>query len=247
MTHARAATVIIPAAGIGSRLSLPFPKELVPIGPGKVAIDATFDLLRHLGDRVNVVVAVSETKLSLVSYLQRYGNDLDMAFVRQRSQNAEMTGAIRSCLPFVHERCVVLLPDQLVTPNPRLPNPVERMIDALDSSEATFLAVKMSDPDRLRVDGALTLRTTGASRIVTRYVEKPKEPGRELNAIWAALGFRRSIAERALDYMENGARSADDLAAFRQSPFHLAPAFLAASCIDIGTWPAYSATVGARS
>ena len=65
-------TILIPIAGRGERLSLPLPKELLPIGAGKVAIDAIFDMLRPIAPTINIVVIFGMHKLETVKYLAKY-------------------------------------------------------------------------------------------------------------------------------------------------------------------------------
>ena len=56
-------TVILPAAGKGSRLNLPYPKEILRINKDKALIDFSFDLFdtvpRH---QVEFVVVINEEK-----------------------------------------------------------------------------------------------------------------------------------------------------------------------------------------
>ena len=66
-------TVILPCAGEGTRLSLPYPKEIHSIEKNKSLIDYSFDLFSNYGRRdVQFVVTLNENKPELVKYLSRY-------------------------------------------------------------------------------------------------------------------------------------------------------------------------------
>ncbi|MEV5605539.1 hypothetical protein AB0L33_29285 [Streptomyces sp. NPDC052299] len=51
-------TVVLPLSVRGRRLELPTPKELLPIGPGRVALDDTLDLLAPHTDRLRHVAVL---------------------------------------------------------------------------------------------------------------------------------------------------------------------------------------------
>ena len=64
-------TVLIPAAGKGTRLQLPYPKELLKISNGKSLIDFTFDLFANFNNsQVEFVVILNKEKTELISYLK---------------------------------------------------------------------------------------------------------------------------------------------------------------------------------
>ena len=66
--------VVLPCAGSGSRLGLPFPKELAPLGPGRCVIDSSLDLIRN---------AAADCDLSVL--LMTDGErDLTVRYVRAR-------------------------------------------------------------------------------------------------------------------------------------------------------------------
>ena len=58
-------TVILPAAGKGTRLGLPYAKEIFQINKEKALIDNSFDLFNALGRKdVEFVVIINEEKLT---------------------------------------------------------------------------------------------------------------------------------------------------------------------------------------
>ena len=63
-------TVILPAAGKGARLNLPYPKEMLRVNKEKALIDNSFDLFNGLGrDDVEFVVVVNEEKTAINSII----------------------------------------------------------------------------------------------------------------------------------------------------------------------------------
>ena len=61
-------TIILPCAGEGTRLSLPYPKEIHSIEKNKSLIDYSFDLFQNYGRRdVEFVITLNENKTELIN------------------------------------------------------------------------------------------------------------------------------------------------------------------------------------
>src|SRR5690349_8186599 len=116
--------VIVPCAGRGSRLCLPYAKELLAIAPGRTLIDEALDLLSPHLTELRVVVVISRDKMDTVRYMERYADQCDLAFVFQNSHHLEVIGAVRSARAWYGERNLILLPDQIVRRHPAQPDPV---------------------------------------------------------------------------------------------------------------------------
>ena len=69
-----ALTVILPAAGNGTRLNLPYPKEILRLNDQEALIDSSFNFFRDYGRKdvefVVVINAVSYTHLTLPTILR---------------------------------------------------------------------------------------------------------------------------------------------------------------------------------
>ena len=66
-------TVILPAAGKGSRLNLPYPKEILRLDKDRALIDNSFNLFEGLGrDDVEFIVIINEEKTEIIKYLSKY-------------------------------------------------------------------------------------------------------------------------------------------------------------------------------
>ena len=60
-------TVILPAAGKGSRLNLPYPKEILRVNKDKALIDNSFNLFHGLGrNDVEFIVVINEEKTEII-------------------------------------------------------------------------------------------------------------------------------------------------------------------------------------
>ena len=90
-------TVIIPAAGQGSRLGLPYSKEILRISEGQSLIDFSFDFFKDYGRKdVEFVLVISEKKLDVIDYLSKYKDRFNISFTYQNPNEQEYTGAIKS-------------------------------------------------------------------------------------------------------------------------------------------------------
>lgn len=235
-----APTAIIPAAGLASRLALPYPKALIPLGPGECLIDSTIQLLRPHFDSINIVVVVRPQCLGAATYLDRYTSTTKLAFCFQNSSLPETIGAVLSAKHLFSDYNVVLLPDQLIEPHPAWPDPVGALLMALDETPFAFLCQSEQRFERLSRDGALAIEATGdhAFRVVD-YADKPQRPRPGMNAIWAAFGFRRAVAEEGLQLMHRSTLghpvTQEEVQA---SPLFRSRALPVSSCLDLGSWEA---------
>ena len=103
-------TVILPCAGEGTRLSLPYPKEVHSIEKNKSLIDYSFDLFSNYGRRdVEFVITLNENKTELVKYLSRYKSRFNISFTFFNPAETEYTGSIKSAKHLFGEKNLVLL------------------------------------------------------------------------------------------------------------------------------------------
>ena len=105
-------TVILPCAGEGTRLSLPYPKEIHSIEKNKSLIDYSFDLFSNYGRRdVQFIVTLTEDKTDIIRYLSRYKSRFNISFTFFNPKETEYTGSIKSAKHLFGEKNIVLLPD----------------------------------------------------------------------------------------------------------------------------------------
>ena len=75
-------TVILPAAGKGTRLNLPYPKEILRVDKEKALIDNSFELFNGLGrQEIDFVVVINEEKTEIVKYLSKYKSQYNVCLL----------------------------------------------------------------------------------------------------------------------------------------------------------------------
>ncbi|MFD5616477.1 hypothetical protein [Kitasatospora sp. NPDC127060] len=232
-------TIVLPCAGKGSRLGLPFPKELLPAGPGLVAIDSVLRLVEETVVDVRLLLVTAPGREATARYV-RERSVAPLAVVEQDPALPELAGAIRSALPWCPGPVLVLLPDQvLADPAPGL---LDCALAALADSPACFLAAPEADPRRIAVDGALATEPgPGGLRRLTALADKPG-PDRTggFDRVWFGFGFQQASARQVLEQMHAAAEhrlTEDD---FRTGPLAGAPVIDCPPFTDLGTWPAFT-------
>ena len=75
-------TVVMPCAGEGTRLALPYPKEIFSIEKHKSLIDLYFLILfaDYGRNDVQFVITMTEDKTDLVKYLSKYKHRFNISF-----------------------------------------------------------------------------------------------------------------------------------------------------------------------
>jgi CTP:molybdopterin cytidylyltransferase MocA len=230
-------TAVLPCAGSGRRLGLPFGKELLPLGPGRTPLDATLELLRPHAGRLRLVVVLGSQREATARHIAHAAGQMPVAFISQRPGLGQSTGAVLSAEPWFGERNIVLLPDQILTSPPA--DPVGQALELLGEAPFCFLASRENDPVKLSRDGALRVSDTAPSRLLA-YAEHPAAgEAAGFNAVWFGFGFRREHAIPALSVMHRAvcgeSVTAADIAA---SPLAGCPVLDAGPYRDAGTWPA---------
>ena len=227
-------TVILPAAGKGTRLNLPYPKEILRINNDEALIDYSFNFFRDYGRKdVNFVVVINENKTELVTYLAKYKDRYDISFVYQNPNEKEYTGAIKSATHLFGEYNLVLLPDTIM----KLKNNgdlFELVKNSLTETGFTFLYKDEIDQEVLKTKGALYVDD---EKIVKNYQDKPQSNLEQFNAFWCAFAFRRRTFKSCMDFMEKSTLKQDvsDMEILTTSIYN-SKAIDVEDYVDLGTW-----------
>lgn len=227
-------TVILPAAGEGARLNLPYPKELLRLDNDLGLIDNSFKLFHnHSRSSVEFIVVINEKKTELITYLAKYKNKFDMYFIYQNPTEPEYTGAIKSAKPLFGEYNVVLLPDTIM----RLPKEWDLhtlIMNFLDEQSFLFLYKKENDREILKTKGALFVE----DHKVLRYEDKPVENIGDFNAFWCAFGFRKNAFDQCMRFMEQSTlKNKNSTTEIQKTPIYGSRGFEVEYYVDLGTWP----------
>ena len=192
-------TVILPAAGKGKRLNLPYPKEILRLDNEKALIDNSFDLFSGLSrDDVEFVVIINEDKTEIVKYLAKYKNRFNISFTFQDPNELEYTGAIKSAKHLFGKINLVLLPDTILT-LPKNFDLISQLTESLQSTGFTFLFKKENDHAMLRTKGCLKL---SKDMLVIDYEDKPQRDLSRFDGYWCAFAFHKDVFDITMDFME---------------------------------------------
>lgn len=187
-------SVILPCAGQGSRLGLPYPKELHFPLPGKALIDFSLERVFVLSGELCVNVVLRSGKELIQSYLVSRWPEMNFCFITQ--EEPEFLGALRSAMKHVAQFNFLLLPDQYIVEN----GVIEGLFKKLeDSEEIVVMAYKTDSQKLISEEGALNVIDGRLKGIA----EKPGiEFASEFNAVWCGIGFRSSAVENLLSSLE---------------------------------------------
>ena len=227
-------TVILPCAGEGSRLSLPYPKEIHSIEKNKSLIDYSFDLFSNYGRRdVEFVVTLNENKTELIKYLSRYKNRFDISFTFFNPKETEYTGSIKSARHLFGEKNLVLLPDTFL----KLKSSQDIMTlvnDSLNETGFTFFFKRETDSDMLKTKGSLLI---DKDFLVQEYEDKPQENFDRFNAFWTAFAFRKRVFDNCIEFMEKSTLNHRLLVGeIQNTPIYKSKAIEVDDYVDLGTW-----------
>jgi hypothetical protein len=236
------ATVILPCAGVGQRLGLPFGKELLPLGPGSTPLGEMLALLLPHAAMLRLIVVLSPQREATARHIlsKAAPAGLPVAFTTQHPELAGFTGAVLSARPWLTQRNLVLLPDQLLSSSRR--DLVPAALGALDQAPFCFLAAREDDPARISRDGALSISGGSPARLLDYAEHPPLADAGRFNATWFGFGLRRDQADEAVALMHRAATggtiTSADVAA---SPLGGCPVIDTGPYRDLGTWPAVNA------
>lgn len=225
-------TIIIPCAGNGSRLGLPFPKELAPLGPGRVLIDSCLDLAEKAAENSDIRILLMDDGLrgQTEYYIRDRLPDIPLARVRQGRTAFGMTDGIIGLRPWFSVANVVLLPDAIYESGE---DSITRIAKKAMGYGFCFGAVKTEDARNL---GALK---TSQEHVVL-YQDKPHDSS-TFDAAWTILGFSRGGA--GMDALKQVRASASQGILISDPPVRHAPVVWIDGYRDCGTWESYLAEV----
>lgn len=227
-------TVILPCAGEGTRLSLPYPKEIHSIEKNKSLIDYSFDLFSNYGRKdVEFVVTINENKTELVKYLSRYKTRFNISFTFFNPLETEYTGSIKSAKHLFGEKNLVLLPDTFM--KLKSSNDIVKLVsDSLNETGFTFFFKRENDKNMLKTKGSLLI---DSDNLVQEYEDKPQENIERFNAFWTAFAFRKRVFDSCIEFMEKSTLNhrllVDEI---KNTSIYKSKAIEVDEYIDLGTW-----------
>lgn len=227
-------TVILPAAGKGTRLNLPYPKEILRVDKENALIDNSFHLFDKLSrDQVEFVVVINEEKTEIIKYLSKYKSQYNISFTYQNPNEFEYTGAIKSAKHLFGENNIVLLPDTLLT-LPKGVNLAHEVNHHLKENGFTFLFKSEIDSEMLKTKGCLQL---DKSFKVLSYEDKPSENITSFNGYWCAFAFKKAAFDECISFMEQSTlKTEGPKTSIEHTSIFKSSAIEVVDYKDLGTW-----------
>ena len=224
----------MPCAGEGTRLSLPYSKEIFSIEKHKSLIDYTFDLFSNYGrNDVQFVITMTEQKTDLIEYLSKYKHKFNISFTFFNPNEKEYTGSLKSAKHLFGEKNIVLLPDTYL----RLKESddiIDLVNNSLNETGFTFFFKREKSELMLSTKGALIVSD---DNIVVDYEDKPQENVNRFNAFWTSFAFRKRVFGTCMEFMEkstlNHKLMVDEI---KHTPIYNSKAIEVEEYIDLGTW-----------
>ncbi len=223
-------TVILPCAGKGERLGLPYSKEIYSFEKDKSLIDYTFDLFSAYNrSDLHFAITITEDKTDIIQHLSKYKHRFNISFTYFNPEEKDVPGSIKSTKHLLGEKNLVLLPDTILKINPSI-DIVTTICNTLDNSEFAFLYKKEDSPSILTTRGALYVK----GNEVVDYDDKPCDIGDRFNAYWGGLAFTKRVFDDALNTIQHFYTSTKP--SFKETVLYKARAIEIDDYIDLGTW-----------
>lgn len=227
-------TVILPAAGKGTRLNLPYAKEILRVDKEKALIDNSFDLFNGLErNEVEFIVVINEEKIEIIKYLAKYKFQYNVSFTYQNPEEPEYTGAIKSAHHLFGDNNIVLLPDTLLT----LPKGVSLAHEVnrhLKENSFAFLYKTETDEEMLKTKGCVQLDDNFR---VLDYEDKPAENITRFTGYWCAFAFKKDIFDECISFMEQSTlKHEQPQTVIEQTSIFKSKAIEVEDYKDLGTW-----------
>ena len=227
-------TVILPAAGQGTRLNLPYPKEILRLDKEQALIDYSFDFFRNYGRKdIQFVVVINEKKTEIIHYLSKYKNRYNISFTYQDPNEFEYTGAIKSAKHLFGNLNVVLLPDTIMTlyNNNDLYQTIRCSIDRTGFS---FLFKREQLSDMLKTKGSVFVNDENE---ILLYEDKPEKNYDRFNAFWCGFSFYNNCFDECMSFMERSTLKkqvrCEDI---KDTPIYKSVGIEVQEYKDLGTW-----------
>ena len=239
-------TIILPCAGEGTRLGLPYPKELYEIAKDFRLIDFSLTHIKKYIDKANntnnknikVVVVINEKKREVYEYiaLSLKSRGIESIPVNFNDNYFEWAGSVFSANRYFTEKNIVLLPDSVITLSNDSPfySKDKTLIGLCDNylqnNSVVFGTIFCDDKAKLKKLGACFVKD---GRIL-KFQDKPQRNLQNFNAFWGCYAFKQDISKKLYTFLKNSI-----LKRFRgYQKEHLLPfySFDIANYWDLGTW-----------
>jgi len=229
-------SIILPCAGHGTRLNLPYPKELIKINEDMSIIDYSFHHILESRIKPRVIVIIGPHKFDTVRYLyKKYNDKVDLVFVFQKTKHKETASAvaIKSAEHLFGDKNILLMPDTIIEYKDKKNSLIDKMLDALDSQHFVFAHKNETSVTRLKLFGALNIK----DKKVIGYEDKPLKNVKKYNAFWVSFGFKKEVFNEVISVIEQSTfKKMSAKNTFQKSVMYKSLPVKVDEYVDIGTW-----------
>lgn len=221
--------VILPCAGIGSRLNLPYSKELHRISFNLSLIDITLNLCKDNEKYIHEIIIITvPQKKDLINYIKnRWSNKFKIKFCYFNNNYFEWAGSVLSAKRFFKDKNMVLLPDTIISTGKV--NFFETMIKYLENNDVVFAIKGEKRVSKIKNLGALYVKNNK----VLRFCDKPQKNISDYNSYWCSFGFTKKNSEKLLYLMMKSIRKEK---VSLESELINASYFYIKDYLDLGIW-----------
>lgn len=225
-------TIILPCAGEGSRLGLPYSKEIFAIQPGKSLIDFSLDLFKNCNkNQIEFAITITQKKIDLVTYLSRYAKNYKFSFTYFDEYFRDFPGSVRSAQHLIGQYNLILLPDTKIKADFNI---YDVLINSLEKNDCIILYKKSVDAGYMLSKGCIEVNSD--FKLIS-YADKPAGVGK-FNGVWCGIGFRKDAFESVIGVVESATFKSNDLLdLFNNSKMKNALCIPVEDFVDLGTWP----------
>ena len=221
--------IIIPCAGSGTRLNLPYSKEIHKINHKNTLIDLSLSLCLKNKEIINEIIIVTRPdKKDLIEYMSKWKKEFKIRICFFNNNYFEWAGSIRSAEKNFANKNVVLLPDTKITQY-KDKSLLKQMNTKLNCSEVCFALKKEKDKKKLSNLGALAIEDNK----IIEFCDKPQSNLRKFNCHWGSFGFTKNVSIKLLEMMTKSIKRKKvniNKQNFSTSFFYIK------KYIDLGTW-----------
>ncbi len=221
-------TIILPSAGLGSRLDLGYSKELFEIQKGIRLIDFSIYHIKKTNfkkHKITVCVVITPQKEEVYEYVKNKLPDYDVRKSYFNNKYKEWPGSIYSARENYSDFNIVLLPDTYIQIKRK--SLIDIITNKLDSYETVFGYIKTKNKKDLINLGAMNVKKGK----ITLFKDKPKQDYQFYNSYWGCFGFRKSIGRGLYKFLN---KSVLDINPDIVPPFSMG-GFPLESFYDLGT------------
>jgi glucose-1-phosphate thymidylyltransferase len=179
---------LLPCAGKGTRLGMPFSKEMFPDVHNdsyRPIIMYTIDAMKNAGIK-HVIITVNPNKTDLLNYLgngKQFGIDLSVCI---HPEPKSLPESLNEAYHLIKDKKVVFaMPDTLIEPNDFI-NQALRYHNKNQHSEVTLGCFKTNNPTSVAVVDSI-------GELITNVIEKPKET--TLDIMWGMMVWNPIFSE----------------------------------------------------